>query len=135
MSETHDMILDAIPAYSCFAHLLTLGVIRSGGKDTVCPTGGGVGQPLSTGIPARGPPAPLPTTTHLTLTCGISNSDCMQIQARHRECVCAREEKRGGDRSAVAFLERELPGPSSSFLLLPLSSLLVSQPAAAERDF
>ena len=70
-----------------------------------------------------------PPPTYLTLTCGISYSDRMQIQERHRECVC-REEKRGRDRSAVAFLERERERererdiyPCPLLLLSPPSSL------------
>lgn len=92
-------------------------------KDTVCPSGGGVGQSLSTGISSRSPPPPPhpPTTTTTTatqraLTCGISNSARMQIQARHRACASERGEERGSDKCRRIPKERA----SSPFLLLPL---------------
>lgn len=72
------------------------------------------------------PPPPL----HITHTCGISNSDRMQIQAHHRlrMCLCAckcekeRERERGKVRGREECCcipgEREIPTPSSSLLLL-----------------
>lgn len=95
-----------------------------GGKDTVCPTGGGVGQPLFCQHPTT------PTPRHPHLWDQQFRSHANQARQRLRMCVCAcmceiarkRESERGKVRGTDECFcipgEREIPTPSSSLLLL-----------------
>lgn len=110
-------------------------LMRTGGKDTVCPTGGGVGQSLSADIPARSPPAPStpPTSPSPSLV-----GSAIQIACKSRSVtvdVCVRERKeRGWEKCSCIPGERERERDPCPFLLLPPPSSLPSWSPSRRRQ-